>query len=487
MRIHRRQFLKYCLGSAATLGLPLTVAGKLEKALADDTVQLPKVIWLNGANCTGCTVSLANRFSDGEVKDVADLLLNYIDLVFHPNLMAAAGDLAVEQLEAAAGGDYILAVDGGIPTAFDGHTCLLWTDSSGHEVTAMEAVNKLAPNAAAILSIGTCASFGGIPAGNPNPTGIVSVGEIIGKQTINLSGCPTHPDWIVWTVANLLAGVIPRLDGVGRPAELYHGAYESIHKVCPRKGLPAAKTFGQDNTCLKGLGCRGPQTRSDCPGRKWNNGTNWCIGANAICIGCTEAGFPDKFSPFYKIEYAYQESSNPGDEDNPDPGDGVFNITKAEWNREKSELKVEGKGRPGSIVSIKDDSTGAALGAVSVSAEAKWRFRQHNPKPLPSRVRAQSNGVTASRNVIAKIAEDAGELEIKKAEWKQDREILKVEGTGLPGASVEISNPTRFHLGTVTVNSEGKWKLELKNQVSAPDLVQAASNSQVVIKPVKID
>jgi hydrogenase small subunit len=372
------------------LGLPLTVAGKLEKALADDTVQLPKVIWLNGANCTGCTVSLANRFSDGEVKDVADLLLNYIDLVFHPNLMAAAGDLAVEQLEAAAGGDYILAVDGGIPTAFDGHTCLLWTDSSGHEVTAMEAVNKLAPNAAAILSIGTCASFGGIPAGNPNPTGIVSVGEIIGKQTINLPGCPTHPDWIVWTVANLLAGVIPRLDGVGRPAELYHGAYESIHKVCPRKGLPAAKTFGQDNTCLKGLGCRGPQTRSDCPGRKWNNGTNWCIGANAICIGCTEAGFPDKFSPFYKIEYAYQESSNPGDEDNPDPGDGVFNITKAEWNREKSELKVEGKGRPGSIVSIKDDSTGAALGAVSVSAEAKWRFRQHNPKPLPSRVRAQA-------------------------------------------------------------------------------------------------
>jgi hydrogenase small subunit len=305
MRIHRRQFLKYCLGSAAALGLPLTVVGKLEEALAEETVQLPKVIWLNGANCTGCTVSLANRFSDGEVTDVADLLLNYIDLVFHPNLMGAAGDLAVEQLEAAASGSYILAVDGGIPTAFGGHTCLLWTDSSGHEVTAEEAVKRLAPNAAAILSIGTCASFGGIPAGDPNPTGIVSVGELIGKQTINLPGCPTHPDWIVWTVANLLAGVIPTLDEVGRPAELYHGAYKSIHKVCPRKGMPKAVIFGQDNTCLKDLGCRGPETSADCPSRKWNNGTNWCIGANAICIGCTEAGFPDKFSPFYKIKYEY--------------------------------------------------------------------------------------------------------------------------------------------------------------------------------------
>jgi hydrogenase small subunit len=302
MRIHRRQFLKYCVGSAAALGLPLTVIGKLESALAADGDGLPTVIWLNGANCTGCTVSLANRFSDGEVTDVADLLLNYIDLVFHPNLMGAAGDLAVEQLEAAASGSYILALDGGIPTAFGGHTCLLWTDSSGHEVTAEEAVKRLAPNAAAILSIGTCASFGGIPAGDPNPTGIVSVGELIGKQTINIPGCPTHPDWIVWTVANLLTGVIPELDDQGRPREIFR---EEVHKKCPRKGTGETKIFGQEGICLKGLGCKGPRTKADCHVRQWNNGTNWCIGANAVCLGCTERGFPDKFSPFYKIEYEY--------------------------------------------------------------------------------------------------------------------------------------------------------------------------------------
>ena len=50
---------------------------------------------------------------------------------------------------------------------------------------------------------------------------------------------------------------------------------------------------------LKELGCKGPKTKADCYSRYWNSGTNWCIGANAIRIGCTEKGFPDSFSPFY--------------------------------------------------------------------------------------------------------------------------------------------------------------------------------------------
>ena len=306
MRVSRRDFLKYCIGSAAALGLPLSVVGKLEKALAAAGDALPTVIWLNGANCTGCTVSLANLISNERPSDIADLLINYIDLAFHPNLMGAAGDLAVQRLNEAVSGSYILAVDGGIPTAFNGHTCILWTDENGQEVTAKDAVLSLAPNAAAILCIGTCASFGGIPAGQPNPTGIVSVSDLIGQQTINIPGCPTHPDWIVWTIANLLAGVVPRLDYSGRPAELFESEYLNIHKGCPRREQEEAKIFGQDGLCLKELGCRGPRTQADCPGRQWNNGTNWCIGANAVCLGCTENGFPDQFSPFYKIEYTYQ-------------------------------------------------------------------------------------------------------------------------------------------------------------------------------------
>jgi hydrogenase small subunit len=296
--VSRRDFMKYCIGSAAVLGLNLSVLGKLEKALAAGGG--PPIIWLNGANCTGCTVSLANLFSNSKgTKDVADLLINTIDLAFHPNLMGAAGDMAVAELKSASTteGGFVLAVDGGIPTAFEGRTCMLWTEKNGREVTAMEAIQELAPRAAAVLSIGTCASFGGVPAGNPNPTKIQSVSQIAGVDTINIPGCPIHPDWVVGTIAQLLAGESPSLDGDGRPKAFFK---KEIHDNCPRKeGGDKAETFGMDGQCLKELGCKGPDTKADCYSRYWNSGTNWCIGANAICIGCTESGFPDEFSPFY--------------------------------------------------------------------------------------------------------------------------------------------------------------------------------------------
>ena len=347
MEIDRRQFIKYCVGSAVSLSLPMTVLGKLEQAMAAGGSSLPKVIWLNGANCTGCTVSLANLFSDSGPTDIVDLLLNTINLTYHPTLMGAAGDLAVQQLKETAQGSYILAIDGGIPTAFNGHTCLLWNDE-GTEVTAMEAVEMLAPGAAAVLSIGTCASYGGIPAGGPNPTGIVSVSELTGGNTVNIPGCPTHPDWIVWTIAHLLAGEMPALDEENRPTELYG---REVHKNCPYKERDEAKTFGIKDRCLEELGCKGEKTKSDCPSRKWNNGTNWCIGAGAICIGCTESGFPDRFSPFYKIEYKYDLYEKPPQEENNAELSDVINSLRTVTGEDNAQgwstVDVDGDGKVG--------------------------------------------------------------------------------------------------------------------------------------------
>lgn len=399
MRIPRRQFLKYCIGSAAVLGLPMTVLGKLEQALADSTIPLPKVIWLNGANCTGCTVSLANLFSNSGPTDIADLLINTIDLAFHPNLMGAAGDLAVQQLKDTALGNYILVVEGGIPTAFNGHACLVWSED-GRDVTAMEAVKVLAPNADAVLCVGTCASYGGIPAGNPNPTGIRSVSGITGLKTINIPGCPTHPDWIVSTIASLLSGVVPPLDERSRPKALFN---KKIHEVCPRKEREEAKVFGIANTCLKELGCKGPETFADCPARKWNSGTNWCIGAGAICAGCTEQGFPDRFSPFYKVEYGYQEFKKPADNPNtdPQPTGGSLTVSKAEWTASTRALRAEGKGKAGQIVTLYNGQTNIQLGAVSVNQLGGWRFQQTTSRP-PSSLKAVSNSQTVLRAVVTK-------------------------------------------------------------------------------------
>jgi hydrogenase small subunit len=413
MHINRRNFLKYCIGSAAALGLPLSVVGKLEKAFAAGGSGLPTVVWLAGANCTGCTVSLANRIGSDGPTDVVDLLTGFIDLAYHPNLMGAAGDLAVQRLREATAGDFILAVEGGIPTAFDGNACMLWTEN-GHDVTAQEAVLELAPKAAAVLCIGTCASHGGIPAAAPNPTGIVSVRELTGMPTVNIPGCPTHPDWIVWTVASLLAGEVPNLDSQGRPQALFQNY---VHSSCPYRSGEEAERFGIAGRCLEELGCKGKITRSDCPSRKWNGGVNWCIGAGSICLGCTESGFPDRFSPFYAEQEGYP--SDGGDSeyddggstgDDSDSGDGgstggdtgtvtTLQISSADWQNGGRSLSVSGQASAGALVMVAKSLTGTLYGVVSADSDGRWRLNASKVSEPPCRVRAEAGSLSSEAEV----------------------------------------------------------------------------------------
>ena len=305
MKVTRREFMNYCTGSAAALGLASTL-GPLQKALAASSG--PPIIWLKGASCTGCTVSLANRISSSAPVDVADLLIHTIDLVYHPTLMGAAGDLAVQTMLNAATGKFILAVEGGIPTIYNGKTCTIYTQN-GVDITALAAVQVLAPKAAAVLSIGTCASFGGMAAANPNPTLVKSLSAATGVPTINIPGCPPHPDWIVWTIAQLLSGVTPTLDSSRRPTMLYGN---TVHSQCSRRNKSWATSLSSTGLCNGNLGCKGRQTHADCPTRMWNNGVNWCVGtissngngANSLCNGCTENGFPDKFAPLFSTNGA---------------------------------------------------------------------------------------------------------------------------------------------------------------------------------------
>ena len=179
-------------------------------------------------------------------------------------------------------------------------------------MTMLDGVRKFAANAAFVLAVGTCASFGGIPGGAPDPTGAVGVSEVVnGKPIVNIPGCPPNPDWVVGTVAYIIAnGAPPALDGDLRPKDYYGKA---VHTDCPRRQYAdkgnRSKLLGEA-MCLRKLGCRGPETGADCPTRQWHSpaqgvtGVNWCIGAGAPCHGCTEAGFPDEFSPFYTLEEA---------------------------------------------------------------------------------------------------------------------------------------------------------------------------------------
>ena len=299
MGINRRDFIKYCGISAAALGLSSLDLVRLEEALAKTGG--PQVIWLQGSGCTGCSMSFlnfVNQATGADPTDAGDILLNHIDLLYHPNLMAAAGQSAAAFAEQAYGaGGYILAVEGGVPTAFGGRACWAW-NYNGQDITFLQVVQDLSVKAAKILSIGTCASFGGIPAAGPNPTGVKSVQAVTGKATINIAGCPPHPDWIVYVIAQLLAGASLPLDGHGRPTALYG---QTVHSHCPRNDSP--------ESCLAPQGCKGPETNANCPTNLWNNKTNWCVNANAPCYACTEPGFPGNAS-LYAVTYNHEGTTN---------------------------------------------------------------------------------------------------------------------------------------------------------------------------------
>jgi hydrogenase small subunit len=297
-QVSRRSFLRFCTASAVGLGLdPFDLTG-LNTALANPAS--PSVLWLQGAGCTGCSISLLNYISPTAPTDAADVLINYINLAYHPNLSPVAGESAVSVIQQVRdAGNFILAVEGGIPTKFNGGACYAWT-TQGEDVTFAEAVHDLAARAAAILCIGTCSAFGGIPAAPPNPTGVVSVRALTGRATVNIAGCPPHPDWMVWTIVQLLQGRSIPLDASGRPRAIFS---RRIHEQCPRKEGDVARTYGVPNLCLKYQGCRGPVTDGNCPVNKWNNKINWCVGANAPCLGCTSPGFPTARA-FFGGEYS---------------------------------------------------------------------------------------------------------------------------------------------------------------------------------------
>jgi len=295
MQVSRRSFLKYCTAVSTALGLTPLDLIQIKEALASPTA--PKVIWLQGSGCTGCTISFLNYVSATAPRSAADVLIANINLLHHPNLTASAGSTVVKTIRDAINqGNFILIVEGGIPTQFGGNACIAWTEN-GKEKTFQDAVKELSAKAIKIICVGNCAAWGGMSASGGNPTGVKGVKAVTGKTTINIAGCPPHPDWIVGTIVQLLQGKAVALDSYGRPKSLFG---KKIHEICPLKEREDAKTFGVAGRCLEELGCRGQSTFANCPTLKWNNGVNWCIGANAPCMGCTDPTFPGTEAFFKK-------------------------------------------------------------------------------------------------------------------------------------------------------------------------------------------
>lgn len=295
--ISRRDFMKYCTILTATMGLSSSYVSKVAAAIAN--APRTPVVWLAFAECTGCAESALRTVYPW----IDELVLDIISLDYHETIMAPSGTAAEKSLHDTITkyeGKFICIADGAIPTANNG-----FYGTVGGK-TMLEIAKEVCPKALATICIGTCASYGGLPAAAPNPSQAKSVGEATGIKTLNLPGCPPNPINLVGTIVNyLLFNKLPELDDKGRPLFAYG---QTIHDQCPKRSHfengEFVTSFGSEEAkkgyCLYQMGCKGPETYNNCPTVKFNDGTSWPVQVGHPCIGCSEPNFWDKFTPFYK-------------------------------------------------------------------------------------------------------------------------------------------------------------------------------------------
>jgi len=280
MKISRRDFLAWTVAAAVALNVEFNL-DNVNNVLAAETD--PPIIWLQGAGCSGCTVSTLNVTNPTTIDDV---LLNKISMKYNSTIMTASGDLAMQTLDQSATqykGQFILVIEGAVPTGASGNYCVIG-EVNGVPLTMQQAVLKYGPMAKYVVAAGTCASFGGVAAAAPNKTGNSSVSTILsGKTTnsvVNLSGCPVHPTVLIQTLLDLILIGMPALDTNKRPTK-YYGT--TVHSTCERR---------DKSGCFEDHGCMGPGCQNVCSSMKWNNGQSWCVHANYACIGCSNPTFP---------------------------------------------------------------------------------------------------------------------------------------------------------------------------------------------------
>lgn len=285
------------------------------------------VFWLAGMSCDGCSIAVVGATAPS-VESLLTGSLPGVPIVYlhHTALQLEAGEAYMEPMRKAARGElgapYVVVYEGSIadeskamPTG--GYWSAVGEEEDEHgesrQVPSAIWLKRLAPGAAAVIAIGTCATWGGIPAAYGNPTSAMSVADYLGGAyrsslgvpVVNVPGCSPIGDNFTETVAAVLLflqglGPLPEFDDLGRPAWLFG---ETVHRHCVRAGYYEEGTFAKeygDKECLVEIGCWGPVVNCNITSRGAINHLGGCMNVGGPCIGCTMPGFPDRFAPFYK-------------------------------------------------------------------------------------------------------------------------------------------------------------------------------------------
>jgi hydrogenase small subunit len=283
--------------------------------------------WLAGMSCDGCSIAAVGaqnptveQLVSGSIPGLPKIILH------HPVLSVTAGHefMKAHHLakEGKLGAPYVVICEGSIADetiagAFGGYWSAMGVeyleDGTAKPIPTAHWVRDLAKGAAAVIAVGTCATWGGIPAAAGNVTNAMSVMDFLGKDylsqlglpPINIPGCAPLGDNITETISSILmflagVGPLPEFDELGRPAWMFQS---TVHRGCVRAGNyeegKFADEYGQKE-CLVELGCWGPVVQCNMVSRGALGHNGGCMNTGGICIGCTMPGFPDAFAPFYK-------------------------------------------------------------------------------------------------------------------------------------------------------------------------------------------
>jgi len=291
------------------------------------------VLWMTtGLSCEGDSVAMTAATSPSIEDIVGGVIPGLPKVVVHNQVIAFEnGDEYLQSWYGAESGSldpFVLVIEGSIPNEEingDGY----WTGFGvnpfdGQPITINEWVDRLAPKAAAVVAVGTCATYGGIPAMKNNPTGAMGLPDFLGWDwrskadlpVVCIPGCPAQPDNMTEVLVQLafhLGGTAPapELDEQLRPKWLFGN---TTREGCSRAGFTEqgqfASEYGSDGRCLVKLGCKGPVARCNVPVRGWVNGTGGCPNVGGICIACTMPSFPDDYTPFMDADPWGNASAN---------------------------------------------------------------------------------------------------------------------------------------------------------------------------------
>lgn len=271
-----------------------------------------KLVWLQSGGCGGCTLSWLGSEWGSLFATLHDA---GIELLWHPSISEASAEEARKLLEACADGQQpfdILCIEGSMLMGPAGSGRYHVVAGTGRPM--IEWVRRLSARAGYVVAVGSCAAFGGVTAAGVNPTDACGLqydgndaGGLLGTSfranglpVINVSGCPTHPDWVTETLLSLVRGELQAegLDELARP-RFYTDVL--VHHGCERNEFyefkASAEKSGDQGCLMEHMGCKGTQAHADCNLRPWN-GSGSCTSGGYPCISCTEPGFEEPGHPF---------------------------------------------------------------------------------------------------------------------------------------------------------------------------------------------